>query len=128
MSHKRQQMESTYQRAVAQVLARGLEDPRLDGTLLTVTALELTPDLKRAQVSVSVLPETKEELAMHGLRAAAAHVRHEVSVLVDARQMPELVFRLDRAAKNQAAVFRALNEAREHDQGGRAQEGDAWAR
>lgn len=110
-------MASTLHRAIQQVLSRGLGDPRLDGALVTVTAVRVSPDLREATVSVSVLPEAREPAAVFGLAAAVKHVRHEVSELVDLRRVPTLHFRADKAAKRQAGVLGQLAKIRAENAG-----------
>lgn len=117
MSRRRDQLAAALRRAVQEVLARGLSDPRIAG-LVTVTAVTLDEDLRHAVVHVSVYPADKQDLTLHGLRAAAAHVRHQVGEAVRVRQMPELSFRLDPSLKKQAAVLDAIARAaapRPHD-------------
>lgn len=106
--HRREQLESTLKRAVQRVLAEGLNDPRADGAMLTVTGLRLGDDLKIATITVSVYPVDREKLAMHALRHAAAHVRHAASELVSLKQMPQMVFEVDQGLKAQGQVLDAL--------------------
>lgn len=108
MSHRHQQIESTLKRAVQQVLARGLSDPRADGAMITVTELSLGSDLKIATIKVSIFPEDREKLAMHALRHAAAHVRRQASELVALKKTPQLNFELDIGLKKQGEVLDAL--------------------
>lgn len=110
MSRRSLQVGSAVQRAVQDVLARGLEDPRITG-LVTVVGVDLTDDLRRATVRVSVMPEQAASLTLHGLRSAEAHVRRQVARRVCLRNVPEIVFTLDRGMMNQASVLRALNDA-----------------
>lgn len=112
MSRRTEQLSSTLQRAIQQVLARGLADPRYGG-LVTVTGLKITEDLKNADVLISVLPEEKQELTMHAIRHAAAHIRREAAELVAMRTLPTLNFRLDLSLKKQAEVLRAISKAAE---------------
>jgi ribosome-binding factor A len=107
VSRRSEQLASTIRRGVQEILTRGLQDPRVSG-LITVTGVRLDEDLEEAVVSVSILPEEREELVMHGLRSAQAHVRHALSEMVDLRRMPRITFRLDRSAKREAAVLRSL--------------------
>ena len=108
MSHRHQQIEATLKRAVQQVLARGLSDPRADGAMITVTELSLGSDLKIATIKVSIFPENREKLAMHALRHAAPHIRHQTSEQVALKQMPQLAFEVDVGLKKQGAVLDAL--------------------
>lgn len=109
MSRRAMQIASLIERAVKDVLARGLDDPRVKG-LLTVTGVTVTDDLHQATISVSVLPAENGELALHALKHASKHLRHQVSERVDLRRVPELQFRLDESLKRQADVLNALAE------------------
>ena len=100
------------QKALQEYIARGLNDPRVGG-LVTVTAVRVSEDLKNADVMVSVLPEEKEELSLHGLRHASTYIRRKVGDMVALRQLPQLHFKLDRSLKKQAEVLAALAKAAE---------------
>lgn len=106
-----EQMSSEIHRAVQQVLSRGLQDPRVSG-LITVTAVKVSPDLKHATILVSVIPEEKQDLTLHGLKAAERHVRHEVGEIVRTREMPEFSFKLDPTLKREAGVLKELDRVR----------------
>ncbi|NBC10118.1 MAG: 30S ribosome-binding factor RbfA [Planctomycetes bacterium] len=107
MSHRLQQAESLLQRTVAQVLQRQVSDPRIAG-LVGVTKVKVTPDFKRADVYVSVMPEKYEKRTLAGLRHATMHIQGKVKKLVALRTVPHLQFELDRSIKNQAAVEAAI--------------------
>jgi ribosome-binding factor A len=108
LSHRHQQIESTLKRAVQQVLAQGLSDPRAEGAMITLTELSLGADLKIATIKVSIYPEARESLAMHAIRHAAAHIRRQASNLVSFKQMPQFVFEVDHGIKKQGEVLDAL--------------------
>jgi ribosome-binding factor A len=110
MSRRSEQVAAEIHRGVQAAIDRGLQDPRVSG-MVTVTAVEVTEDLKTAHLRVSVLPADRQELTLHGLRAAAPHLRHLMGDQIRIRQMPELVFRLDSSLKKQAAVMDAIARA-----------------
>lgn len=110
MTRRNEQFAAEITRAVQQVLARGLQDPRISG-LITVTTVKVTEDLHDATVFVSVLPEKSQDLTLHGLQGAAAHIRRQVGEVINARRLPELHFHLDTSLKKEAAVIRALAQA-----------------
>ena len=112
MSKRQEQVESLLHRAVAEVLQRGLADPRIKG-MVSVTRVETSPDLRHAHVYVSVLPEQYESRTIHGLRDATMHLQSEVKKRVALRLVPHLDFRLDETLKKQADVFAAINEGLE---------------
>ena len=109
MSKRRNQLNSTLQKAVQQVISKGLNDPRIRG-LITVTSVELREDLRTAKVNVSVLPEERESATIHGLRAGAMHIRHEIGDMINMPKAPNLEFQLDRSLKVQANVISTINQ------------------
>ncbi|MBC7834478.1 MAG: 30S ribosome-binding factor RbfA [Phycisphaerales bacterium] len=112
MTHRREQLASSLQRAIQQIIARGLSDPRISG-LVTVTSVDIDPELRTAAVYISVLPVEREALTLHGLNHSARHIRHKVGDLIDTRTMPELAFRVDKGLKKEAAIHEALAKARQ---------------
>lgn len=117
MSHRPEIMASSIQRAVQEILARGLQDPRVSG-LITVTGVQVTTDLKIATISISVLPEEKQDLTFHGIKAAARFIRREAGERIDTKQLPEFHFRLDLGVKKEAAVLRELERVRRERESG----------
>lgn len=110
MSRRSEQVAATIRRELQGVLARGLADPRITG-LVTVTAVRVTGDLKTAHVLVSVMPAERTKATLAGLRAAAAHLRHELGDAVAIRVMPRLVFEHDESVKRHAEVLAAIARA-----------------
>lgn len=107
MNKRTEQISSVIREAVQRVISRGLNDPRVRG-IITVTDVRVTPDLNDAFLMVSILPEEHQELTMHGLKAAAGHIRKQIGDDVAARKLPRLNFRLDERMKKEAAVLSAL--------------------
>ncbi len=103
---------ATIDRQLQSLLARGLQDPRIQG-LITITKVRVTDDLTTAFISVSVLPIEKQALTMHGLKAAAGHIRRELGKTVAIRRLPMLSFQLDESLKRQAEVLEALGRVRD---------------
>lgn len=112
MSHKPEQLANEIQKAVQDILARGLNDPRVSG-LITITRTRVQSDLKRAEIYVSILPAERQDLTMHGLHSAERHIRRQVGDMVRTRSIPELVFVLDSTLKKEAAVLEDLKRIRD---------------
>lgn len=110
--HRVEQLQSVLMRAIQQVLAQGLNDPRYRG-LVSVTEVQLAKDLKQATVMISVYPEQHQTLTMHAIQHAARHIRREAGDLVALDRLPELTFKLDMSLKRQAEVSEALARSRE---------------
>lgn len=107
MSQRSDQIAGLVREAIQKVIAKGLHDPRIRG-LITVTRVTLSEDLRSATVYISVMPDTHRELTMHGLRAAAKHIRHAISDQLALRRTPDLLFKTDAKAARQTAVLDAL--------------------
>ena len=112
MSHRIEQLTSAIERGVRAVFARGFSDPRISG-LITVTSVRVLPALSQAIINVSVLPQEKEQLTLHGLSSAAKHIRHEVGEIVNTRTLPHFQFKLDSSLKKEAAILRELDKVRQ---------------
>ncbi|MBX3375294.1 MAG: 30S ribosome-binding factor RbfA [Phycisphaeraceae bacterium] len=109
MSVHQERVASLLRRTIQEILGRGLADPRIRG-IVSVTAVRVSDDLADATVMVTIMPESEVELTLHGLRAAAGHIRRIASDRMALRRTPRLAFRLDKGARNEARVLAALAE------------------
>lgn len=116
------QVGGEIRRAVQAELSRGLNDPRVQG-MVSVTEVELTPDLSEARVFVSVLPEDRSSLTLSGLRAAAGFLRRRVMDETRIGRVPRLEFRLDERLKRQAALDGAIRDGASRDAAAGSAEG-----
>lgn len=86
-----------------------MKDPRLSGGLLTVTRLDVTPDLDVAKVYVSVLGKPEGAApTLEALNRGAGHVRTEVSRRMHIRKAPRFVFVQDDGAAYAAHINELL--------------------
>jgi len=91
-------------REAADVLENRVRDPRVTG-MVSVTDVEVTPDLSFARVYVSVLgPVAEQNEVVAGLQHAAGFVRRELSPRLGLREVPELRFELDTSLERGARV------------------------
>jgi len=102
------------QRSLSSLLRRGVKDPRIGN--VTVTAVELAPDLSVARVHF--LPfagahEAKEVIA--GLRSAAGYLRGEVARELQLRHAPRLEFELDTQIERAAHLTQLIDQAVDAD-------------
>ena len=80
-------------RALADIIRDRLPDRGLG--LLSITATEITRDLKRATVFITVLGEEDQEKATEILNEESSALRHELSKTLNLRHTPEIEFRYD---------------------------------
>jgi ribosome-binding factor A len=95
---------------VARIVGQ-LKDPRIG--FVTVTRVELTPDLRTAHVHVGILGGGPgREKTLTGLRQAAGFVRRELGRRLHVRHTPEIAFRYDEGLDATERVARLLDEVR----------------
>ncbi len=95
--------------AVAQELAialRDVRDPRIVNNFVSVTRAEVSPDLKIAKISYSVMGDQKE--ALEGLKKATGLLRHHLAVTLNLRITPDLVFSADNSLEHGAHIAKLL--------------------
>src|SRR5688500_734970 len=110
MSRRTEQIGEAIREAVAEILARGLKDPRIG--FVTVTRVEATPDLRQAPVMVGVLGDkTAQDKTLAGLKQAAGYLRREVGQRLKLRFTPELVFQYDPGIEATERVASILQDA-----------------
>lgn len=97
------------QRELAELL-RELKDPRVHKTMLSITHVETTPDLRYAKVYVSLLDKeyTKETLA--GLKSSAGYLRRELGRTLRLRYTPELQWQADDSIVQGAHILDILSK------------------
>ncbi len=94
---------------VSTTILMELKDPRIQD--VTVTFVEVSPDMRYAKVHVSVMgDETKQKLSLHGLQSAAGFLQSKIAKRIDTRYTPRLQFVLDLGVKHSIEVSRILSE------------------
>ena len=97
---------------IATFLANDIKDPRILG-LVTVTAVEVTRDLRHAKVFVSVLgSESQRAATFEGLAGVAPHLRGRVGRALRLRAAPEIEFRNDESIAHAAHIENLLAQVR----------------
>ena len=94
---------------VSMAIIRDLKDPRIKD--VTVTMVEVTPDLRQAKVNVTVRGDAaKQKLCIRGLQNSAGFIQQKVGRRIDTRYTPRLEFVIDKGLDNALAVTRILEE------------------
>ena len=88
---------------------RNLKDPRVADTMISITHVETTPDLRYAKVYVSFLQEDRAEGALKGLKSAGGYLRRELGSALNLRYTPELVWALDDSITYGAKMLKLIN-------------------
>jgi ribosome-binding factor A len=115
MAYKRaDRVNALLQRELGTLISGELRDPRIAFT--TVTAVQITDDLRSARVHVSVLGDTEQATkTMAALEDAKQFLRHELGSRTDLRFVPDLTFVPDHSAEQAVRIASLLREARERE-------------
>ena len=98
-------------------LLRTVKDPRVQDTMISITRVETTPDLRYTKVYVSFLQEEKVKDAMAGLKSAAGYLRRQLGSNLKLRYSPEIVWALDDSITYGAKMLKLINSLEvKHDE------------
>ncbi|MDQ4042017.1 MAG: 30S ribosome-binding factor RbfA [Actinomycetota bacterium] len=118
MSQRTQRLDELLREEISAIVARDVQDPRVG--FVTITSVDVAPDLRHATVWVSVIgqPEERAE-TLRALGRAMPFVRRELRVL-RLKRIPELHLRLDETAERGTRVLSILQALEEGETPGEA--------
>ena len=90
-------------------LLRTVKDPRVQDTMISITRVETTPDLRYTKVYVSFLQEERVKDAMAGLKSAGGYLRRQLGSNLKLRYAPEIVWSLDDSITYGAKMLKLIN-------------------
>ena len=93
-SNRMNKIDEELKKEISNIISTELKNPHLTG-LISVTRVKTTPDLRYAQVFVSMINEKskKENLAI--LKQSSGFIRSNIAKRINLRNTPELVFEFD---------------------------------
>lgn len=99
---------------LSQIIREEIKDPRLP-QLVSITAVEVTKDLKYAKVHVSVYgDDEKKQGAIVALSHASGFIRHEIGQRIKLRITPEFQFKLDESIEHGMQLSKLIDETMSH--------------
>ena len=115
MSARQDKVKAQIKKAVSSIVNNEIKDPRLG--FVTITSVEVSPDLRYAKIFFSVLGKEKEHTRTKAaLDSASGFIRKLVADRIQLRFAPELSFREDRSGEYSAKIEEILSEIKELDQ------------
>ena len=82
---------------------REIKDPRVSGSMISITAAQVTPDMKYATVYFSILDGDPKE-TKKGLDSAKGFIRREIAQRLNLRNTPEFNFVFDNSIRYGAHI------------------------
>lgn len=108
MQHRRiERIGNQIRSEISDIIARRLNDPRIG--FVTVTAVEVSEDLRHAKVFVSIYGDEKVKIqTMKGLKSASGLIRGEIGHRVRIKFTPELTFIMDTSMEKAEHIISIL--------------------
>lgn len=98
---------------IATFLSEGAKDPRLVG-LVTITAVDVTRDLRHARLFISVMGSDRERTAtLEALEGMKGHLRTRLAKSLRLRVAPDISFKVDESVARAARIESLLAQVRE---------------
>ena len=94
---------------VAASILTELRDPRVQD--VTVVGVKVSPDMREAQVAVSIMgDESQQQLSLRGLQNAAGFLQSRIASRIEARYTPRLQFVIDKGIQHSLLVGEILEK------------------
>lgn len=100
---------------ISHVISFELKNSEVTG-LVSVTKVDITPDLKYAKVYVSLLNSKSTTKTLNGLKKSEKFIRSQIARTINLRVTPELVFVLDDSIEYGERIDNILKEINEKDE------------
>lgn len=114
-----ERVQEAIRQEISKIVHDEIKDPRLG--FITITAVELTRDLRYARVYFSVLGEEKaKHLALKGLKSAKGYIKGLLADRIKLKFMPEIEFKIDESLERTQRIYDILDKLRKetHDEPG----------
>jgi ribosome-binding factor A len=113
MTRRTERINDQLREEISALVLHELKDPRIGG-LISITEVDVAPDLSQAKVYVSVLGSDQEKAStMQALDAASHFLQRALRRRLTIRRTPELTFLPDASLEQGARILRLLDEAQE---------------
>lgn len=94
------------------ILHGGIKDPRIG--FVTITRVDLTPDLKEARVYFSQIGSEKDRArSADGLNSASGYIRRHLAKSLDLRHIPKVTFFFDESLEYAERIERVIKDMKE---------------
>ncbi len=99
---------------VADIIMYKLKDPRIG--FVTVTGVDLSPDLKIAKVYVSILKEEEREQTLEVLNSSKHFIRSALTKRLKMKFIPSIEFRQDTSIEYGFKIDKLLKDIKKSDE------------
>jgi ribosome-binding factor A len=122
MTRRTERVSELLREEIATIVREELKDPRLGRGLVSITEVNVSPDLRNATVFVSHLGEESERPGvLTALQHASHFLQNELLKRLDIRRVPELRFRLDPSIERGARLADIIHTMKDAERADRRQ-------
>lgn len=112
MSFRPERLAEAIKKEISELLREELKDPRIG--FVSITSVEVSKDLRYANVFVSVFGEPAQQKAsIEALQKAHGFIRGELGRRIRLRYTPEITFKLDQSISHGSRIIALMEEVRE---------------
>ena len=97
------------QREVSDLIRLEVRDPRVG--MITITSVDVSPDMSHARVFFTMLDKEKVEDTLHGLKRSAGFLRSQLARRLKMYTTPELRFEYDESVERGDRLSRLIDSA-----------------
>jgi ribosome-binding factor A len=106
-----QKLGDLIQRELADLIRLELRDPRVG--MLTITSVDVSPDLSHAKVFFTILESRKLAETLEGLKRAAGFLRSQLARRLELYTTPELRFEYDESVERGDRLSRLIDSTKQ---------------
>lgn len=117
--HRTERVGEEIKKIISEMLLKDIKDPRLMERMISITAVEVSPDLGYAHVYIDVLTgsgvsgeekKAAEQDVLDGFESCTGHIRKEIAGRLRIHHAPELSFRIDKSMEYGSQIDEKLRE------------------
>ena len=110
MTRRIERVNELLRAELSRLIMQDLRDPRAS-SMISITGVATSPDLRHANIYISVLGgEAERSVSLAALRQAAGYLRRQLRERIELRVVPELDFRLDPSVESGRRIDELLAE------------------
>lgn len=110
-SRRQKKVSSLIKEIVSEILLNELQDPRIEG-LVSVTRVKISPDLKNADIYLSIFgtEQNKQKMSFSAIVSATSHIQSLLAQRMRSRRCPSIRFHWDQQFKEALETMKLIDE------------------
>jgi len=113
MSERIVKLNELFKREISKIL---LKEENFDRSILvTVTRVDISPELSGAKIFISVMPKEKRKEVLDFLKKDIYHIQQELNKRVYLRKIPRIVFQEEAKVEEAARIEELISKIHKND-------------